>query len=401
MAEPEKRIVLEEIEFGQLFRFPRILRAVTMAFQPPKLILGLVLVAALMSLGRAWDGLSTPSISPHGLAMGPMTASDEQIAQEIMHAAVHKYLPQDAWPDAITDADSLNARGVVGRIEDAHRTARREIEDDAERQAADDAFYETVLNIHAQRPRGIFEATTTRVTDAFNMMVWGVVTLELADVYSGAGDLVTTPVALWRHDPFFISVYGLAFLVLIAIIGGAIARMTAVEVATGEKLRVQDGVEFAVRASRRLIFSLLLPLVIAAVICIVLVLAGALLMLPGIGLIGGLLYGLALVLGFGVVFLLVGYAIGFSLLVPAVACENCDAADAQQRAYAYVLSRPLHLVGYIAVAAVGLALGYTVISAFAAMVLDVTGGHSWFEEVTFKVACLSTSTGVKTEVIIE
>jgi hypothetical protein len=74
-----------------------------------------------------------------------------------------------------------------------------------------------------------------------------------------------------------------------------------------------------------------------------------------------------------VVFLMVGYALGFSLLVPAVACENCDAADAQQRAYAYVLSRPLHLLGYGVVLIVGLVLGFVLASLFAVALLNVTG----------------------------
>ena len=65
---------------------------------------------------------------------------------------------------------------------------------------------------------------------------------------------------------------------------------------------------------------------------------------------------------------------GFPLLVPAVAAENCDAADAMQRAYAYVLNRPLHLLGYSIVALVGLALGYVVVSLAAATTLNFTLG---------------------------
>jgi hypothetical protein len=53
-----------------------------------------------------------------------------------------------------------------------------------------------------------------------------------------------------------------------------------------------------------------------------------------------------------------------------VACENCDAADAQQRAYAYTMSRPLHLLGYGVVALAGLALGYLVVAVFLATTLE-------------------------------
>jgi hypothetical protein len=121
------------------------------------------------------------------------------------------------------------------------------------------------------------------------------------------------------------------------------------------------------------VLSLLLPLLIAAFLVVLLLVGGWFLMLPWVDLLGGLLYGVALLIGFGVVFLMVGYALGFSLLVPAVACENCDAADAQQRAYAYVLSRPLHLLGYGVILIVGLVLGFVLASLFAVALLNVTG----------------------------
>ena len=149
--------------------------------------------------------------------------------------------------------------------------------------------------------------------------------------------------------------------------------MTAVDIARGERLTMRDGISFALNSWRRLIFSLLLPLVIAGILCALLIGGGWVLMHPWVDVLAGLLYGVALLIGFGVVFLMVGYGLGFSLLLPAVACENCDAADAQQRAYAYVLSRPLHLLGYGLVGLVGLALGYVAVSLFAQMLLLVTG----------------------------
>ena len=55
MADTQRRTIVEQVEFAQVFGFPKILRAVTMGFQPPRLALGLVMVAALMDVtsGRA------------------------------------------------------------------------------------------------------------------------------------------------------------------------------------------------------------------------------------------------------------------------------------------------------------------------------------------------------------
>ena len=76
--------------------------------------------------------------------------------------------------------------------------------------------------------------------------------------------------------------------------------------------------------------------------------------------------------GFVIAFLIIGYALGASLLIPAVACEKCDAADALQRAYAYVIRRPLHLLGYGLIAVLGMVLGYVLVSLFAGLIVNVT-----------------------------
>ena len=56
-----------------------------------------------------------------------------------------------------------------------------------------------------------------------------------------------------------------------------------------------------------------------------------------------------------------------------MSCENWGAADAQQRAYAYVLSHPLHLLGSGFVGITGLSVGFVIASLFAVAVLNVTG----------------------------
>jgi hypothetical protein len=102
-------------------------------------------------------------------------------------------------------------------------------------------------------------------------------------------------------------------------------------------------------------------------------LLGLLMRIPVIDIITALFYGLILLLGFLMAFLLVGYVVGFPMLVPAVACENCDGADAMQRAYAYIINRPLHALWYWAVGLFGLAIGFVIIGAIALLTLNLTG----------------------------
>ncbi len=378
MTDSDRRMVVEGVEFAQIVQFPRILRSVTAAFQLPRLVLGLLLVAAIVTGGRVWDSLFPANVSPDGLMADPWTAQDQVNSQQVLTAALKRY-----DTDAEASADGvLDTRDVLAAIRQAYADKRHELLDEADTsdraEAAlrdnDDEFLETIDQLDGVRPRGTFEATASHVTASFNKLTKGFVSLDLGSFFSGLCDVfVRTPIGVWRNDRLFAILYGLFFVLLIAIGGGALSRMTAVEIATGTKLRLYEAVDFALRNWRRLVGSLLLPLLIAGLLSALLLVGGFFLMLPWLDLLGGLLYGVALLLGFGVVFLLAGYAAGFSLLVPAVACENCDAADAQQRAYAYVLSHPLHLLGYGFVGITGLSVGFVIASLFAVAVLNVTG----------------------------
>ena len=377
MADTEKRIVVEGVEYAQLVQFPRILRAVTASFQPSRLVLGLLMVAALMTIGRVWDGVTPDRVPPAGLLADEWAPEEAHQAQGVLRAELARWAPDVEQPEG-----DLDARRVLHTVQAAYRVERKQLaaeledaEDGPERLGArDEAYLATLEQIDSIRPRGIFEATVAHVTGSFNEMVRGLVTLDLKEFFSGVQNLgVRTPICVWKHDKIFTIVYGLLFVLLVAVGGGALSRMAAVDAAQGEKLRLQEALDFALGAWQRLVLSLLLPLLIAAFLVVLLLVGGWFLMLPWVDLLGGLLYGVALLIGFGVVFLMVGYALGFSLLVPAVACENCDAADAQQRAYAYVLSRPLHLLGYGVVLIVGLVLGFVLASLFAVALLNVTG----------------------------
>ena len=392
MTGPDRRIIVEGVEFAQLVQFPRILRAVTAAFQLPRLVIGLFLVVALVVGGRAWDTVFPATVSPDGLMAGPWKP-DEAATQQALRAELARYgVTADESADDSADAPPvLNARNVLKQIQQAYPERLERLVAEAEHaaeagqsdvdtaveaaeQIAVDEFRETYVRLDRMRPRGTFEATAIHVTTGFNRLTTGLVYINLDDFFGGLGDvLVWTPVGAWQNSPLFVGMYGAYFILLIAICGGALARMAAVEIATGEKLRLREAIDFALRNCWRLVGSLVLPLLIAGVLSVLLLVGGFFLMLPWLDVVGGLLYGVALLMGFGVVFLLAGYAGGFSLLVPAVATENCDAADAQQRAYAYVISHPLHLLGYGLVALVGLAVGYYVASLLAVGAMNVTG----------------------------
>ncbi len=390
MADTQRRTIVEQVEFAQVFGFPKILRAVTMGFQPSRLALGLVMVAALMVAGRAWDWATEPTIHPDGLTAGLWTEGDARRAKTTYEAAIAAYVDDADQPDGDPADWELEAHEVMALVSGGYLKMRRAVEGDEVPRTLNEADYvRTMERLESVRPRGTFEATARHVTDGFRTLVSTIVLVEPRAFFVAVEDLsLRMPEALWRdHKPFTI-VYTLVLLVVLAFGGGALSRMTACEVGLEEKLRGQDGVDFAMGSWRSLLLSLLLPLLIAAALAGLLVLGGWLLTLPWIDVLGGVLYGLALLAGFGVAFLVVGYVLGFSLLVPAVACENCDAPDAQQRVYAYVLGRPLHLLGYGLTGLIGLAIGFVVVSFIASLMLNFTAGliGVWSDNSAFTTA---------------
>lgn len=133
-----------------------------------------------------------------------------------------------------------------------------------------------------------------------------------------------------------------------AILSAAVARSVAVDIAFNRDMGPFESLRFALSRWRASAAALLMP--VAMVIFPVIILAAAgwiTLALPGVSVVGGLLYGLMLLAGAGVVVWTVGFALGHSLLVPAVAVEGSDAVDAVQRVYAYLLGRPGRAITYL------------------------------------------------------
>ena len=377
MPEPKKRIIVDNIDFASTFQFPRVFRAITMALQPPRLVIGLLLVAALMTAGRIWDGVTAPTVPPDGLLAEPQTAQAEHQAQQIYREAIQRYVKEDNWPKG-ADEDKwphLSAHQVLELVQAGYREKRSPDVGMTQLRQDDQTYLRTVERIDEVRPKGAFEATAMFTADRFRQLVEGVIYADPGWALRGAADLfIRMPVALFQNQTGFAMVFGLITMMFVAACGGAISRMVACEFAGQERLRIQEAFDFSIGNWTRLFMTLLLPLLIAIGVSIIIVLLGLLMEVPLIDVIGSVLYGLALMLGVFLAFMMICYLAGFSLLLPAVACENCDAADAQQRAFAYLLNRPLHLIGYGVIGLLGLVFGYLVVSLFAATALNFTAG---------------------------
>ena len=158
------------------------------------------------------------------------------------------------------------------------------------------------------------------------------------------------------------------------IVGGAIARIAVVQVATGQTIGLATAWRFALRRARPLVGAPLSALLGAAIPALPCGLIGlALYRLPGpIGpSIGGVLLFVPLLLGLVMALILLGLAAGWPLMILTVVAEDEDTADALSRSYAYTFQRPIRYASFVLVAwAVGV-LGLLVIGTFAHAVVHL------------------------------
>ena len=158
-------------------------------------------------------------------------------------------------------------------------------------------------------------------------------------------DLVwQTPRRLWVHGQcWFMLFMGLWCLLLISIFGGAMCRMEALMAAGGQRCGLWR-LHYATSRFINFYSAVLIPLVMAAGLSGVLLVIGLHMNVPVLNILVSVFYGLSLLMGLGIVLLLFAYAAAGGMLIPAVAVENCDGGDAMQRAFSYMVTRPLHLI---------------------------------------------------------
>lgn len=151
----------------------------------------------------------------------------------------------------------------------------------------------------------------------------------------------------------------LASVLIVAV--ATIARITAVEVATGALVPSKRafGLVAARIGSLAAVFLFPAGIVLASLF----VMAGVgvvLLSMGGVNILGALIYGVAVLASIALVLFIAAFGLGLPMLAPAVVCEGTgsgahgrgDAIDALQRAVAYVLAAPLRFALY---ASLGLA----------------------------------------------
>lgn len=174
----------------------------------------------------------------------------------------------------------------------------------------------------------------------------------------------------WYSAIFFTFVFA-----VMCFAGGAVCRCAALEYAQNEKPGFFEAIGFAGEKYRSLVLAPLLPGGLMLIPAALIIVAGLLGRIPGVGeLLIGLLFGVLALLGLAVIGLAMGTTAGGLLLFPAVAYEGTTERDAIGRAVCYVLNKPLWMLFYIFVAGLLGTFFYLVIRLVVFLVLKAVYG---------------------------
>lgn len=226
----------------------------------------------------------------------------------------------------------------------------------------------------------VFERFLASELDAFEYLIHSAVRLEtglgaVAGNHIGVGGtseggmlgalinmVVAEPAWLWSNHPGFFVLFVSYILVIKMIFGGAIARLAATQACANTTVGLFETARFTWPRAVWFVVSPLIPLLIAGVIWLVLAVAGWVLFnVPGLNVVGGLLFWLMLFAGFVAACCLIFAALSVGMLPSALAVEGTDAFDVVSRVFTFLLYRPMRYLILSAVMLVYGALTYLIV----------------------------------------
>lgn len=240
----------------------------------------------------------------------------------------------------------------------------------------------------------IFEEVLRRELAAFSLLVSSAANLHLglgtiaSDRPQGVVGalylmIVVAPSWLWKTHPWFFVVMVIDAAVIKLVLGGAIARLATVQACLGRNASLGETARFTWSMAFWLIVAPLIPLFVAGVVWLVLAVGGGVLFnVPGLNVVGGVVFGVMLFAGLVGACLLLFTALGAGLLPSALAVEGTDAFDAVSRIFAFLLYRPMRFFFLTAVMLVYGALTYILVGlvVFLAMWFTRAAAGVWSSE---------------------
>lgn len=266
--------------------------------------------------------------------------------------------------DALNKSNEANKDDKRRDLDNQHRTAVRNVYDEA---------YSTWADAQKIRNAGVFTEFFDYERAQFNAVIDAVKYMNWKSGWEAIKRFLTVgPVWLLTQHPVYFFLFLVLFISVWAIFGGAIARIAAVHVARDEKLSIRAALRFSTGKFLSFLFAPVIPLLIVAALGLVITVGALIINIPWLGpIVAGILFFLALAIGFVMTLVLVGTIGGFNLMYPTIAVEGSDSFDAISRSFSYLYARPWRLAFYTAVSIVYGAITYTFLKIFVTLMLSL------------------------------
>lgn len=214
--------------------------------------------------------------------------------------------------------------------------------------------------------KGVFETLWEFAAERFQGAVNALFALDIPGVTQNIADYFRAMGWALRYHPIYSAIFFVIKFALIALAGGAICRITALQLAHGEKPGLIEPLRFAKKNFFSFLLAPLLPVIGITLCGLCIALLGLVGRIPlGIGnIIIAILMFLTFIVGAIITVLMIGTVAGFNLMFPAVAYDGSDFYDAMANAFGYVQRKPWHMLFYTAAAAAYGAICYTFVRFF-------------------------------------
>jgi hypothetical protein len=160
-----------------------------------------------------------------------------------------------------------------------------------------------------------------------------------------------SPDATGRSGLYFFLVFA-STVAIWSLVGGAITRIAAVQIARGEKIDFMEAVQFTLKRWSSYLMAPVYPLAFIILLLVVAIIFGVFHLIPVFGdiVISGLLWPIPIILGLVMALALIGLVVGWPLMAPTISTEGTDSWEALSRSFSYVFTKPFHYLWYVVVA---------------------------------------------------
>jgi hypothetical protein len=224
--------------------------------------------------------------------------------------------------------------------------------------------------------QGVFFTLWHFGSEKFHNMLKELFDLNLTIVAEYTADCLTALRWALRYHLLYCIIFIAVALVVMSLAGGAICRISALQVARGEKPGLTEALRFSIKRFTSFITAPLAPIIIIAFIGIFIFILGLLGNIPRAGeIIVAIGMPLAVFAGVLITVVVLGTIAGFNLMFPAVAYDGSDCFDAISRSFSYVYAKPWRMLFYTSIAIVYGSICYIFVRFFAFLSLWIS---HWF-----------------------